>query len=71
MKKFAVSRQAYQTSYAVQFRHSAQKKRIFAKDFSFSFKTVTKPKLNIGNITQALIFPASRSPDEFRDLLRE
>jgi hypothetical protein len=25
-------------------------------------------KLNIGNVTQALILPANRSPDEFHDL---
>jgi hypothetical protein len=45
------------------------KKRIFAKNFSVSFKTVNKLKLNIGNVTQAMILPASRTPDEFHDLL--
>jgi len=45
------------------------KKGIFAKDFSISFKTVNKLKLNIGYVTRALILPASRSPDEFRNLL--
>jgi hypothetical protein len=45
-----------------------KKKRNFAKDLSVSFKTVNKMKLNIGNVTQALILPANRSPDEFHDL---
>jgi len=48
-----------------------KKKRMFAKDFFVSFKTVNKLKLNIGNVTQALILPASHSPDEFHELLCE
>ena len=47
------------------------KKRILAQDFAVSFKTFNKLKQNIGNITQALILPASHSPDEFHDLLCE
>jgi len=42
---------------------------MFAKDFFVSFKTVNTLKLNIGNVTQALILPASRSPEEFHELL--
>jgi hypothetical protein len=44
-------------------------KREFSQWFSVSFKIVNKLKLNIGNVTQALILPTSRSPNEFQDLL--